>query len=103
MPETIVGIIANPAAGKDIRRIVSQGRFISNQEKVNTLTRVMAGLEAVGVQRVVFMPDIAMLGAAASVEATSTIPSIKTSCLLDHIASSSSRSGCNRYRCTRII
>ena len=74
MPETIVGIIANPAAGKDIRRIVSQGRFISNQEKVNTLTRVMAGLEAVGVQRVVFMPDIAMLGAAASAEATSTIP-----------------------------
>ena len=74
MPETIVGIIANPAAGKDIRRIVSQGRFISNQEKVNTLTRVMAGLEAVGVQRIVFMPDIAMLGAAASAEATSTIP-----------------------------
>jgi predicted polyphosphate/ATP-dependent NAD kinase len=74
MPETIVGIIANPAAGKDIRRIVSQGRFISNQEKVNTITRVMAGLEAVGVQRVVFMPDIAMLGAAASAEATSNIP-----------------------------
>ncbi len=74
MPETIVGIIANPAAGKDIRRIVSQGRFISNQEKVNTLTRVMAGLEAVGVQRIVFMPDIAMLGAAASDEASSTIP-----------------------------
>ena len=74
MPETIVGIIANPAAGKDIRRIVSQGRFISNQEKVNTLTRVMAGLEAVGVQRVVFMPDIAMLGTAASAEAISTIP-----------------------------
>ena len=74
MSETIVGIIANPAAGKDIRRIVSQGRFISNQEKVNTLTRVMAGLEAVGVQRVVFMPDIAMIGAAASAEAISTIP-----------------------------
>jgi predicted polyphosphate/ATP-dependent NAD kinase len=73
MSETIVGIIANPAAGKDIRRIVSQGRFISNQEKVNTLTRIMSGLEAVGVQRVVFMPDIAMLGAAATDETTSTI------------------------------
>ncbi len=73
MSETIVGIIANPAAGKDIRRIVSQGRFISNQEKVNTLTRVMAGLEAVGVQRIVFMPDIAMLGAAASAGASDAI------------------------------
>jgi predicted polyphosphate/ATP-dependent NAD kinase len=73
MTDTIVGIIANPAAGKDIRRIVSQGRFISNQEKVNTLTRVMAGLEAAGVRRVVFMPDIAMLGAAASAEASKTI------------------------------
>ena len=73
MTETIVGIIANPAAGKDIRRIVSQGRFISNQEKVNTLTRVVAGLEAAGVRRVVFMPDIAMLGAAASAEAPKNI------------------------------
>ena len=73
MTDTLVGVIANPAAGKDIRRIVSQGRFISNQEKVNTLTRVMAGLEAAGVRRVVFMPDIAMLGAAASAEASKNI------------------------------
>ena len=69
----MVGVIANPAAGKDIRRIVSQGRFISNEEKVNTLTRVVAGLEAAGVRRVVFMPDIAMLGAAASAEASKRI------------------------------
>ena len=61
-----VGIIANPAAGKDIRRVVAQGRFIPNQEKVNTLKRVLAGLAAVGVERVVMMPDAAMLGRAAS-------------------------------------
>jgi predicted polyphosphate/ATP-dependent NAD kinase len=73
MTETTVGIIANPAAGKDIRRIVSQGRFISNQEKVNTLIRVVAGLEAAGVRRVVFMPDIAMLGAAASADAPKNV------------------------------
>ncbi|MGH2542886.1 MAG: ATP-NAD kinase family protein, partial [Ardenticatenaceae bacterium] len=57
-----VGIIANPAAGKDIRRLVAQGRFIPNQEKVNVLKRVLAGLDAVEVERVVFMPDSAMLG-----------------------------------------
>lgn len=57
-----VGIIANPSAGKDIRRLVAQGRFVPNQEKVNTLKRILAGLDAAGVGRVVMMPDAAMLG-----------------------------------------
>ena len=61
-----VGIIANPAAGKDIRRLVAQGRFVSNQEKVNILRRVLAGLESVGVERVLFMPDMAGLGRGAT-------------------------------------
>ena len=57
-----VGIIANPAAGKDIRRLVAQGRFVPNQEKVNILKRILAGLDAVGIERVVMMPDMARLG-----------------------------------------
>ncbi len=57
-----VGIIANPAAGKDIRRLVAQGRFVPNQEKVNILKRIFAGLDAVGVEHVVMMPDMARLG-----------------------------------------
>ena len=61
-----VGIIANPAAGKDIRRLVAHGRFIPNQEKVNILKRIFSGLEAAGVDRVVLMPDSAMLGRAAA-------------------------------------
>ena len=59
---TTVGIIANPAAGKDIRRLVAQGRFVPNQEKVNIIKRIFAGLDAVGVERIVMMPDMAMLG-----------------------------------------
>lgn len=59
---SFVGIIANPAAGKDIRRIVAQGRFVPNHEKVNILKRVLAGLDAAGVERVVFMPDAGALG-----------------------------------------
>ncbi len=58
----VVGIVANPAAGKDIRRLVAQGRFVPNHEKVNVLKRVLAGLDAVGVESVLFMPDSAMLG-----------------------------------------
>ena len=57
-----VGIIANPAAGKAIRRLVAHGRFVPNQEKVNILKRILAGLDAVGVERVVMMPDMAALG-----------------------------------------
>ena len=57
-----VGIVANPAAGKDIRRIVSQSRFVPNHEKVNILKRVLAGLDAMDVERVIFMPDTGSLG-----------------------------------------
>ena len=52
-----VGIIANPSAGKDIRRLVAQGRVVSNQEKANILRRVFSGLIAMGVEKVVVMPD----------------------------------------------
>ncbi len=61
-----VGIIANPAAGKDIRRLVAHGRFVPNNEKVNTLRRVLAGLAATPVERVVMMPDTGMLCRAAA-------------------------------------
>ena len=60
-----VGIIANPAAGKDIRRLVAQGRVVSNQEKSNILRRVFAGLQSHGVAKVIVMPDTAGLARAA--------------------------------------
>lgn len=53
----IVGIIANPAAGKDIRRLVAHGRVVPGWEKVNLIRRALFGLEAVGVERVVSAPD----------------------------------------------
>ena len=53
----LVGIIANPAASKDIRRLVAQGRVVPDWEKVNTLRRALLGLQSVGIQRVVAMPD----------------------------------------------
>lgn len=60
-----VGIIANPAAGKDIRRLVAQGRVVSNQEKSNILRRAFAGLQSHGVTKVIVMPDMAGLARAA--------------------------------------
>jgi predicted polyphosphate/ATP-dependent NAD kinase len=52
-----VGIIANPASGKDIRRLVAFGSSFDNQEKVRIARRVLLGLEAVGVEHVCYMPD----------------------------------------------
>jgi predicted polyphosphate/ATP-dependent NAD kinase len=52
-----VGIIANPASGKDIRRLVAHASVYDNQEKANILRRVLLALEAVGVEKVMYMPD----------------------------------------------
>jgi hypothetical protein len=54
---SFVGIIANPASGKDIRRLVAFGSVFDNQEKVRIVRRVLLGLLAVGVSKICFMPD----------------------------------------------
>ena len=54
---TCVGIIANPASGKDIRRLVAHGSVFGNHDKVNIVRRILLGLDAVGVDTVVAMPD----------------------------------------------
>ncbi len=57
-----VGIIANPASGKDIRRLVAHASVFDNNEKVNILQRVLLALDAVGVDRAIIMPDYYGLG-----------------------------------------
>ena len=42
-----VGIIANPASGKDIRRLTANASVFDNQEKSSIVRRFLAGLEAV--------------------------------------------------------
>ena len=57
-----VGIIANPRAGKDIRRLVAHGSILDTQEKVYLVRRAILGLEGAGVKEVVFMPDPSGIG-----------------------------------------
>ncbi|MFW6135603.1 MAG: ATP-NAD kinase family protein [Chloroflexota bacterium] len=57
-----VGIVANPASGKDIRRLVARSSVFDNNEKVNILHRVLVALDAMGIEHVVFMPDYYGLG-----------------------------------------
>ena len=52
-----VGIVANPASGRDIRRLVAQAWVVSNQEKAALTARLFRGLEVTGVKQVLFMPE----------------------------------------------
>jgi predicted polyphosphate/ATP-dependent NAD kinase len=54
---SFVGIIANPASGKDIRRLVSHATVVNNNEKVSIVRRLLMALHALGVRRVEIMPD----------------------------------------------
>jgi hypothetical protein len=53
----MVGIIANPASGTDIRRLVAYGSVFNNQEKVRIVRRILLGLASAGAGRVLYMPD----------------------------------------------
>jgi predicted polyphosphate/ATP-dependent NAD kinase len=59
---SLVGIVANPASGKDIRRLVAHGSVFDNNEKSNILQRIMLALDAMGVEQVSIMPDYYGLG-----------------------------------------
>lgn len=57
MSEPLVGIIANPASGRDIRRLVAHGTVFDNNEKTAIVRRMLLGLEAAGIKRVAYMPE----------------------------------------------
>ncbi|MEE8171946.1 MAG: NAD(+)/NADH kinase, partial [Alphaproteobacteria bacterium] len=52
-----VGILANPAAGRDIRRLVAQASVFPIAEKRNMITRLFSSLGMLGVATVYMMPD----------------------------------------------
>ena len=52
----IVGVIANPASGRDIRRLVAGASVFGNADKAGMVLRLLAGLGATGVERVLMMP-----------------------------------------------
>jgi predicted polyphosphate/ATP-dependent NAD kinase len=55
--EATVGLIANPASGHDMRRLVSDASVFTTTEKAHVVRRLFSGLGAVGVVRVLVMPD----------------------------------------------
>ena len=53
----IVGIIANPASGKDVRRLVARASVFDNQEKQAIVGRLLKGAAACGATRIVYLDD----------------------------------------------
>lgn len=53
----LVGIVANPASGKDIRRLVSHASVFDNREKRSIVRRAILGASAAGIERFVYLPD----------------------------------------------
>jgi pyruvate dehydrogenase E2 component (dihydrolipoamide acetyltransferase) len=58
----MVGIIPNPASGKDIRRLVGHGLLVSNNEKSNILRRILIALHSLRISNVWIMPDTFGIG-----------------------------------------
>ncbi|MDE0025352.1 MAG: NAD(+)/NADH kinase [Spirochaetaceae bacterium] len=61
-PAAPVGVIANPAAATDIRRVVANATGMPIADRANTVLRVLAALGACGVPRVLMMPEKGGIG-----------------------------------------
>lgn len=61
MPSPVVGIIANPISARDIRRVISHAGSLQITDRANIVLRILAGLAATGIERVVAMPENAGL------------------------------------------
>ncbi len=54
--DVTVGVVANPASGRDIRRLVAGASVFGNADKAGMVFRLLAGLGAAGVGRVLMLP-----------------------------------------------
>jgi predicted polyphosphate/ATP-dependent NAD kinase len=62
--DAVVGIVANPLSGRDIRRLVSHASVFPTAEKANMIQRMLTAFGAVGVQRVLLGTDLGGISAA---------------------------------------
>lgn len=63
-----IGLVANPASGKDVRRLTARASVFDNQEKAAIVRRCLAGIHAFGAGPVRYLPDSHRIVASAVVE-----------------------------------
>src|ERR1700683_2463156 len=64
MGDAVLGGVANPLSGRDIRRLVTQASVFPTAEKASMIQRMLTAFEAVGVHRVLLSPDLGGISAA---------------------------------------
>ena len=64
MGETVAGIVANPASGRDIRRLVAQASVFPTAEKANMVQRLLAAFAVAGLDRALVSTDLGGISAA---------------------------------------
>jgi predicted polyphosphate/ATP-dependent NAD kinase len=64
MGEAVLGIVANPMSGRDIRRLVAKASVFPTVEKANMVQRMLIAAAAVGVDRVLLSTDVGGISAA---------------------------------------
>jgi predicted polyphosphate/ATP-dependent NAD kinase len=53
----LVGLLANPASSKDIRRLTGLARVIDTEEKANLVARLLVGIGSVAGVEVMALDD----------------------------------------------
>jgi predicted polyphosphate/ATP-dependent NAD kinase len=62
--DAIVGVVANPLSGRDIRRLTTRASVFPTAEKANMIQRMLTAFHAVGVPRVLLSTDLGGISAA---------------------------------------
>jgi len=63
-PAPIVGIIANPASGRDLRRLTANAGLYSSTDKASAIQRLLAAFGATGIAQVLLPTDMTGIAAA---------------------------------------
>jgi hypothetical protein len=61
----VIGIIVNPVAGRDIRRVAARGGVSSSQDKRNRIARAVVGAVTAGARRIIVMDEPFRVGSGA--------------------------------------
>jgi predicted polyphosphate/ATP-dependent NAD kinase len=61
--DAIVGVVANPLSGRDIRRLVTHASVFPTAEKASMIQRMLTAFGAVGVHRVLLSTDLGGISA----------------------------------------
>lgn len=60
---SVIGVIANPASGRDIRRLSARASVFPTAEKSSMVQRMLGAFGSLGVERVLMLPDRAGIAA----------------------------------------